>query len=552
MLRKKIFILILVFLAGIPRDLAAREIRPPRLAVIIVIDGLSYEQMMNYRTQYGPDGFNWLMLNGALFTQASYGYADTSTSSGHATLMTGAQPNEHGVISNEWFDPQSESEIYSTEDPAHHYLDEPTDKYEGTSPRNLALPTLGDQLRLATNKKAKVLALSIKDRAAILLAGKSGTAYFFSPLTGRFITSSYYQKDYPDWLKNYHLTRVQDKWFDSDWIPLLPLEAHQGSGPDDQPYYTDFLFLGKKFPHKITGGLKKPGPQYYQALSRTPYADEYLLDFSIRTIKNENLGKNPGDVPDMIALSFSSHDYINHLFGPGSIQSHDHLLRLDKMLAQFLKFLDSWIGLRQTLIVLTSDHGFSEAPERCEEKGRPAGRIDSSAMLKALNEHLAAKFGPGDYVRHWSHPRIYLNQKLIRGKRLNPLELEKKAGIFLSQYPGVASIFVKSDLIQRRFSREFERQVWRSWNAKTGGDLYVLQKPCWYLVNEPNQFASHHGSPYEYDTRVPLIFFGSGFKRGRYDRPVDMAQVAPTILYALRIQRPEQNRLQVINEILSN
>ena len=245
----------------------------PKLIVVIVVDGLPQEQVVKYLDQLGEGGFKRLLARGAWFTTAHYGHAMTETAVGHATIMTGAHPYRHGVVGNEWFDRKTKTPIYGVSDPSSLYLDEPTPPRAGTSPRNLRVPTLGDELRLQTGSRANVLAVSIKDRGAILTGGKLGMAYWFSSGTGRFITSTYYRNEYPEWWKRFHAGAPQDQWFGKRWEPMLPRAAYARSASDDRPYHTDFRKLGTKFPHTVTGGLPRPGKEYYEALTWTPFGD---------------------------------------------------------------------------------------------------------------------------------------------------------------------------------------------------------------------------------------------------------------------------------------
>ena len=354
----------------------AHVARPPKLVVVVVIDGLGQHQFAKFRDKVGDGGFRRLMEEGACFSNASYGHSTTVTAVGHSTIVTRAYPYRHGLVSNDWYDRKTKQVVFCVEDPDSKYVGEPTREHYGTSPRNLRVTTIGDELRLATAEKSRVFTACIKNYPAILMGGRLGTAYFYSPVTGRFITSDYYRKDYPEWWTAFHATNPQNRWYGKEWMPLLPDQAYDRA-PEGRSFLANYKGLGKQFPHKVDGGpikiidkdtkkeTEKPpelGPTYYSAIAGTPFAHEYLAEFAKTLITNEKLGKNPAGVPDFFAVSFSSHDAINHTFGPESKESVDDFLRLDRVLADFFRFLDTQTG-GETLVVLSADHGFSFTPE---------------------------------------------------------------------------------------------------------------------------------------------------------------------------------------------
>src|SRR5215204_2407366 len=272
----------------------------------------------------------WQTDPGAWFGNNHYSHATTYTGVGHATLLSCAHPYKHGVVGNDWIDKKTKKRLYSTEDARHRYLDEETPQHSGTSPYNIKVTTVGDELRYATSK-SKVIAISGKDRSAIGLAGQSGTAYMHSTNTGRFITSDYYMVDYPEWWKRFYAGKPQNKYYGQTWSLLLPEEAYARSTPDDRPWSTKAKNIGTRFPHATSGGANEPDKRYYDAMMWTPYGDSLTLDFVKAAIEGENLGNNPAGVPDILAISWTSHDYVNHMFGPESRQSHDQTVRLDRV-----------------------------------------------------------------------------------------------------------------------------------------------------------------------------------------------------------------------------
>jgi len=531
-------------------DRAPAAMAPPKLVVFMVVDGLPQEQVVKFYDLLGEGGFKRLLDQGAWFNNAHYSHATTYTAVGHATLLSCAHPYKHGVVGNDWLDRKTRERIYSTEDPAHRYLGEDTKRHQGTSPFNLKVTTVGDELRYADNR-SKVIAISGKDRSAIALAGHAGTAYMHSTATGRFITSDYYMQDYPEWWKRFYADRPQDRYFGKVWTPLLPDEAYARSAPDNRPWSKDYKGLGRAFPHPISGGADRPSSAYYDAMMWTPYGDLLTLDFVKAAIEGEQLGKNPAGVPDLLAISWTTHDYIHHLFGPESKQAQDHLLRLDRLFADFFAYLDAWVGLEHVLITLSADHGFMNIPEYSASKNLDAGRIDPEKMIEAVNASLSKKFGEGRYAIAWWNPTLYLDYDLIDSRNLSRTEVEAAAAAFLIHYPGVAFVYTRTQLEQGLVPRtRIATQVTLAWHQQYSGDIVVINSPNWYLFEKPHAYASTHGAPYAYDTNVPLMLLGASWvKPGKYG-DAEVVDLGRTLAFLLNVRPPNGCEGRVLTEIL--
>ncbi len=526
-----------------------RQDDAPKLVVVLIIDGLPPGQIGQNAARLGEDGFRRLMSHGAWFTGAQYGHSTTVTGAGHATILSGAYPYRHGVVGNDWFDPRTKKRVYCAEDSSSTYLGEPTKEHAGTSPRNLLVTTIGDELRLASGFKSRVFATSLKDRGAILPAGKLGGAYFYSSATGRFITSSYYRKDYPEWCRRFHETAPQDRWFGTEWKPLDPGEP----AGEERAHVPNYKGLGKTFPHRITGGKDQVGPDYYAALAATPFGYDHLLDFTEALIRGEKLGRNPDGATDLLAISFSSHDLVNHVFGPESPESRDDLVRLDRALARLFKSLDESAGADQTLSVLTADHGFPYSPEYYRDVVKlDAGRIDHDDMVKQLNRRLSEKFGEGAYVLSWWLPNVYLDGAPIEEKKLDRSEVERQAALFLSGYPGVHTVLTRTQLLSGQVPpTRLGLLASRAWHPQVSGDLLVLQRDGWFLADKDSAYAAMHGAPWTYDTRVPLAFLGRKWIRpGRYAQAVEPTDIAPTLAHLLDVPPPTGSEGRALAEIL--
>ncbi|MFL6695110.1 MAG: alkaline phosphatase family protein, partial [Ramlibacter sp.] len=358
----------------------------PRLVVLFVIDGLPQRQVTAYRDQLAPDGFARFLQRGASFEQAHYGYAFTVTGAGHATVLSGAYPHRSGIIGNEWLDPATGKAMYCTGDPSATYIGHKTAALDGTSPRNLKVETLGDVLR-RVDPRSKVIAVSGKDRGAILPAGHSGTAYMYMADDGGFASTTYYMREHPGWVDAFNAGKPADRYFKTEWKPLLPDAAYAGAVPDDQPW---FGAGGGHLPMTPGGAEAAPNPRFYAALLPSPFIDALTLDFARAAIAGEKLGAD--DAPDILSISLSGHDYVNHRWSAESRLSQDHFLQLDRLLQAFFADLDHTVGRDNYVAVLTADHGFMPAPEVSQARGESAGRISSTQVLAAVNGALEQRF----------------------------------------------------------------------------------------------------------------------------------------------------------------
>jgi predicted AlkP superfamily pyrophosphatase or phosphodiesterase len=526
--------------------LAVRAAGGPALVVVLVIDGLPQEQLVKYRDLYAPGGFQRLLDEGAWFGNAHHGHAVTLTGPGHASVLTGTYPYRHGIIANEWTDRNTLGQVYCVGDPAHTYIGDETKKLDGTSPANLRVTTVGDELRYSNNGQSKVVAVSGKDRGAILLAGKRGTAYMYMDKSGRFASSTFYMKEHPQWHARYYAGKPQDKWMGQSWTLLLPEAAYARSMVEGQPWQRAFVGGSRGFPFVLPKG-EKPA-EYYAQLTRTPFGDEATLDFARAAIEGENLGSNPAGVTDILGVSLSTHDYVNHGFGPESRVSQDHLLRVDRLLTGFFEYLDKRIGMDKVLIALTADHGFMNAPEYSAGIGLGGARLNSVKMMADLNEALAARFAIKNLALRLSYPSIILDQAAMAKNFLNRAEVEAVAQRFLLGFPGVANTYTRTQLENGNLpDLPLTTQVQRAWNRELSGDLYLIQNPFSLFGG----LVATHGSPYTYDTSVPLMMHGTAWiKPGKYPRAASVADIAPTLAYLLDIRPPSGSEGRILEEIL--
>ncbi len=528
----------------------------PKLVLLVIVDGLPQEQLSKNYDLFGVGGFRRLMDQGAWFSDAHQAHAFTVTAVGHTALLTGAYPYQHGIIANEWH-ARDGKKIYCAGDDAsmYPYLDgTPVTDEMGVSPKNLKVSSVGDELRYATNRASRVFAVAGKDRAAILPAGKTGVAYMFSPQTGRFTSTGYYMKAHPGWWEKYYANRPQDAWFHKAWKPLLPATAYARSLPDGQDWAASYQKMATRFPLTYGAEEAKPGPLYYATLLLGPYGDIATAQFAGELLKAEKLGRNPAGTPDILAVSFSGHDYVNHQFGPESIQSQDNLLRLDRTLAQFFGEVDRQVGSSNVLIVLSADHGFMNAPEYSAAQGFEAGRIDSADLRAALNRAAEQKFGLAKTVTQSMTGGITLDYAAIEAKNLNREDVETFIARTALEQPGIAYTFTRSQLERGTMpATRIGLLVTRAWNRQMAIDVVIVPKPFYYFAskNSSSPSATSHGSPYVYDTHVPLMFQGAKWiKAGRYTQPVEVVDMASTLSAILNLRLPSAAEGRALSEII--
>ena len=507
----------------------------PRLIVLVAIDGLPIRQVTGYRDQFGPDGFARFLDHGRWFSDAHYAHGHTVTAAGHSVMLSGAYPQRSGIISNEWRDPASGEKVYNTGDAAYTYLDNPTAPLAGTSPRNLKVETLGDVLR-TRSPSSKVIGISGKDRGAILPAGHKGTAYMFMGETGRFSSSTYYMAALPQWVRDFNAGKPADDFFKKTWAPLLPEPAYARSVPDGQPWQLA-TGNGNRLPAIVGDKMERPGPRFYENLLATPFGDELTLAFARAAVTNEQLGQR--GVQDILSVSLSSHDYVNHAFGPESRLSHDHTLHLDRHLQAFFQFLDKEVGAGNYVLALTADHGFTDSPEWSASQGRDAGRFASAPSLLAVNTALAAKFGVDKLARDFSAAGLLLDDQLAASKGLNFADVQAAAREELLKLPGVATVFTREQLLGSDTTTPYLEAMRKSFDPTRAAQLQIVLKPNWIHSYRPT--GSSHGSPYEVDNHVPLLFWGPSFVgQGEVKTRVEVADLAPTLAGIAGLPAPAQ------------
>jgi predicted AlkP superfamily pyrophosphatase or phosphodiesterase len=515
-----------------------------RLVLQITVDGLRADLLERYRDSFGPGGFERLMSGGAVFTNAHYQHANTETIVGHTTLATGATPSAHGMIGNAWLDRSSGQIGYNIEDPEHPLLPTRDDAKEGAqldpaqmaarskgrSPRNILVPTIGDTLKAFHSGKSKIFGVSGKDRSAVAMAGHTGKAFWYSTDSSDFITSSYYYEKYPNWVTAWNAERKAEQAAGSEWKLISEPESYLLIDHDDRPYEADLRGYGRTFPHPFG---KKDDPLFATRILVSPIGDELVADFSKALVTSENVGQD--DTPDFLSLSFSSVDAVNHFFGPSSLENEVIVRRLDRTLADLFDFIDKSVGLEHTLIVLSADHGMADMPEYMSSLGYEVGRLSPDQIVEAANGAGKA-LGIDEVVKSFYRPYVYLDYEKIAAAGVERSVAERSVAAAIDEIEGVA-IAAPTHHLAELDSDPAIGMIRNNHNRGRSGDIYVVQRPYWFLFDK-GPVACMHGSPWNYDTHVPIMFAGSGIPASRTTLLVHPVDIAPTIAALLGITAP--------------
>jgi len=503
-----------------------------RLVLVITVDQLRGDVLPRYQDRFIADpgsGFGYLQRHGVVFSDANFDHATTFTAVGHATLFTGAEAAVHGITGNAWF--VGHETIWSVTDPESPILGGAGD---GTgSPRNLLVGTVGDALIDTGAIPARVFSVSTKDRSAILSGGLRGKSFWYDKESGRYVTSAYYYDETPAWLEQWNaLGKVWD-YREQNWELLEDPDSYPFADDDASPWEQATEHLSNRFPHALG---RDDTLAYLSALRFTAMADELTLDVLYHLIDAERIGQLDGT--DMLAISLSSTDYVGHAFGPSSLEAEDNLFRLDRGLRRLLDFVDGRIGLEHTLVVLTADHGIPEIPERYIANGIDSGRIDIDGLLQRVRAGLGTRFDTSrDLLVGFSNPGLFLDRTAIADLHLDRGEVQAAAAEIARREAGIEQAIPASDIAAgQNANSALAAMLKNSFHPDRSGDVILIQKRYWYLHPEVDGYATMHGSPYRYDTHIPLIFVVPGVEAKLVTRPVKAVDMAPTVARILGLE----------------
>jgi predicted AlkP superfamily pyrophosphatase or phosphodiesterase len=471
-----------------------------KLVVAIIVDQFRYDYMTRFDSAY-QDGLRKLHDHGAFFTDAHEAHFPTVTAVGHAAFLTGSTPAVDGIIGNDWYDRETGKTVTSVSDDATKLVG--GSPGAGSSPRRLVASTLGDEIKAVGLADTEVIGISLKDRAAILPAGHAANAaYWFNHETGQFVTSTYYMQDLPAWVQAFNKSDAANKYASAKWASFKTLPA----------------VLGKP---------------YYEAMIATPYGNDMLEAFAEEALKEEHLGRHSGT--DVLTVSFSSNDLLGHQSGPDAPEVRDMCLQTDRVLGRLLRAVEEEAGAGNYVVVFTSDHGVAPKPEELTKHGIPAGRFSRDQVYQAIEAALTEKYGPGKWILGNAELSPYLNHDLLREKHALLPEAEEIAADAVRKLPYIFRVYTSAQLEHEDVGGDpIGRLIDRGYYRGRSADLFIVQKPYWLASKD----GTSHGTPFSYDTHVPVIFLGRGIRPGRYDENVRTADIAPTLAALLGVNTP--------------
>lgn len=514
----------------------------PKLVVGVVVDQMKMEYIYRFSEDFSANGFRRFMDDGFVFHNMQYNYMPTSTGPGHASIYTGTTPAIHGIVGNNWFDKSIGKSRYCTDDASVNILGVGKAEEGKMSPINLEVTTVTDELRLATNFKGKVVGVSIKDRGSILPAGHFANWAFWLSDSGSFISSTFYGKELPKWVVDFNEKKNYEKYLNNDWTLFKPESTYNESITDDNDY-EELLFGSTKpvFPYDLKTMYAKNGAK---VIKSTPFGNDILADFAKATIENEKMGSD--DVTDFLTVSFSSTDYIGHLMGPRSREIQDTYLRLDETIADFLNFLDKKVGKDNYLIFLTSDHAAAENQYFLKDNKYSIEPVEYIQFINKLKEFSITSYG-SDLVLNFSSYNLFFDKQKIKDNKLDLDSVKKAFKEFLMTQPRVKRVYTEDEILGASSADFYLNHIFRGYDPKQNGDLVILEKTGYSLRDGR---GTSHGSPYNYDTHVPLLFYGWNISKGEsFDRK-EITQIAPTIAQKIKIDFPNGTEARVLTEIL--
>ncbi|MCG8412253.1 MAG: alkaline phosphatase family protein [Bacteroidales bacterium] len=536
------FCFLLIFLSL--NSIAQNHInKTPKLVVGIVIEQMRHEMLLRYWESFGENGFKRIINNGVLCSQAHCNYLITQNGPGHASIVTGTNPSDHGIVSDNWYNKLNNRIVGCANDPKFYF--ENGKLIKNYSPQNIICSTLGDEMKLANNSRSKVVAISLNPVSSVISGGKlANYAFWFNVADGTWQTGSYYSDSLPLWVDDFNNKGFQDIYMDKNWASMHSLsDNYKNSLPDDNNFELGFENYRHTFPYDLSYLKKRSGD--YKYLKYSPYGNTFTKDFAISAIVNEKLGKD--QYPDFLSLSFSASNYVGQLFGPRSVEFEDVFLRLDKDLEHLINFLDKEVGLDNVLIYVTSDRGVADVPEYLMYKKQNAGIFDGAKAVTLLNSYLSVLHKDGEWIKSYYSRQIYFNQSLIDETGVDLFELQQNVASFMVQFNGVANAFPGLTINSTSFQSGVNQRVQNTYNQKRSGDVIVNLEPGWI---EKNGKATNSGSAYAYDTHVPLIWFGWKTQQKHLDKSVEVIDIAPTISWILNITAPNSATGKPIYDIL--
>jgi predicted AlkP superfamily pyrophosphatase or phosphodiesterase len=508
----------------------------PKLVIGIIVEQLRYDQLEKLRDILPEDGLRKMINEGTYYKNASYDYLLTQAAPGYATISTGTDPSFHGMTSDSWYHPLSDQVIYCVQDSKANPVG---GSFETGlfSPANLLSSTFADELEMATCGEAKVFGIGIREMGAILTAGHSADgAFWYDDRTGTWMSSSYYTSVLPGWVMDLNAMMFPEKYLNGTWEPFMEPSLYSGCQNDSSKFERGFN--GQTwFPYDLkalsTKGKMLNEKRDYGLLRETPFADDFTTDLALRLIEKEELGQD--EVVDYLAITYSSEDYIGHRFGPSSVEAADAIVRLDRNISRLLEVINTKLGKKNVLIYFVSAHGVSEIPAVLEANRIPSGYYRLNQSLQLLRSYLNAIYGQGDWIKGFHDNQIFLNRTLIEDADINLEEIQKRIARFMVQFSGIANAVPCSAFEGNNFNEGILRKMDNSFSPQRSGDVMITLNPGWV---EKNDDVTNHNSPYEYDSHVPLIWYGWTANKATVTRRVNVKDIAVTLSDLCKVPLP--------------
>lgn len=509
---------------------SATGVQRPKLVVGIVIDQMRWDYLYRYQKRYTDDGFKRLLNEGFSCENTVIPYVPSVTAIGHTCIYTGSVPSIHGIAGNNFV--KNGEKVYCTDDD--------TVKPVGSnseaglmSPRNLWVTTIGDEMKIASNGRAKVVGVALKDRASILPAGHNPDgAFWFDDKSGNFITSTYYMNQLPKWVEAFNSKKLPEHYLSEKWNTLYPKDTYTESTSDENEYENG-IKKGVKatLPLNLPVLYKKYG---YNIIRNTPFGNSLTFDMAKAAIDGEQLGAD--DETDLLAVSCSSTDYIGHQVGTHAVETEDTYLRLDKEIADFLSYLDAKVGKGNYLVFLSADHGAMNNVRFLQDRRIPAGNWDDGVAAKKLNEVIAKEFpNTGDLVKTVMNYQVFFNREVIKNQHLDFAKIKQTVVDFLKEDSCVLYACDMEKTMTESIPEEVKYRIVNGYNRERSGDVQIVLKPNFYTHGMK---GTDHGAWNLYDTHIPLVFMGWGIKHGATTKRTFMTDIAPTIGALIHVQAP--------------
>lgn len=514
----------------------------PKLIVVLSVSQFRQDYISRYWDKFSDNGFKRIVNRGTNCKNTSYNYLISDKGVGTTTMVTGTNPSNHGIVAASWYSDLKGQIIPAIYDEKAETIGGPFEAGK-CSPQQILSSTFSDEINLSNNFKSKVVGISLEPTSAVLSAGHTAnSAYWFDIQEGKFISSTYYMDSLPIWVNEFNNKRIPDSYFEQEWNTLLPINEYS-EGLADKNDYEQGYNNKSVFPYEVSSVAKIfKKKEKYKVLNITPFGNNLVKDFGIQSIVNDSLGHDKNT--DVLFLNFTANEQIGQLFGPLSVEMEDAVLRLDREIEHFLNFVDDYVGIENTLVIFTAEHGLPYTPEYLTDHKIPSGYFNSLSAISLLKSYLNNVYGKGDWVKEYHSQQIYLNRTLIESADIKLSDFQDNVANLMLQFSGVQNTITSTSLQNTDYSQGAFAKMQNSYNQKRSGDVIIHLQNGW-LEKHGKEIVSH-GT----DTRIPLMWYGWKIKRKTIIEPVDLIDVAPTISVLLDISFPNSSTGKPIEGVI--